>query len=223
MTYDEDAAAQLALTPSLAGISDPLTVNWQFMGMNHVRVQVDPSTHIAAFSADPNWFGTETLTVTATWRYLTSDTATITVTVNPINDPPHWSPIPTLAMVEDAGEATVSLPVFLSDPDHPLSALTISTSNPIGLIASLETATKTLRLVPVPNFFGQASVEVTATDPLGASSSQQIRATITPVNDAPALSTIPNQSVREGGAFACIALSACRRQQLCSYLALQPG
>lgn len=205
---DEDATATLALRDFLSGVSAPSSVLWRFSGQTNVQVQLDPATGIATFSAGPDWAGTETVTVTATSRDMVSGAKAITVTVNPVNDVPRWSPFPVLLMQEDGAQASMSLTQFLHDPDHPLQELVLAVSEPVGLIASLDPTAGTIQLKPALNFFGQASASLTATDPLGASSSQVLRAMVTPVNDPPAIAVIPDQSIQEGGAFAPIELSA---------------
>ncbi|MBI2495275.1 MAG: FG-GAP repeat protein, partial [Candidatus Omnitrophica bacterium] len=208
VAFDEGATAALTLRDFLSGVGDPASVAWRFSGQTNVQVQLDPATGIATFSAGPDWAGTETITVTATSRDMLSDTKAVTVAVNPLNDAPRWSPFPVLLMQEDGAAASMSLAQFLSDPDHPVQELALAANGAVGLIVNLDAPTGTIRLTPVLNFFGQASVSLTATDPLGASSSHVLRATVMPVNDAPALANILDQTIQEGQVFGAIDLNA---------------
>lgn len=206
VTFGEDTSTQLDLKSFVTGVADPLTVTWRFTRNTQVSVGVASDTGVATFSAAPGWFGTESVTATATSKDMISDTKAITVTVNPINDAPRWLPFPAMEMLEDSAGVSVDLSQFLSDPDNPLGTLTLAVSQATGVTVNLDPATQILQLVPILNFYGQASVLVTATDPLGASSSQSLGATVLPVNDPPAISGIPNQEIREGAAFVPIPL-----------------
>ncbi len=59
---------------------------------------------------------------------------------------------------------------------------------------------------PYADWFGQEAITVEVRDPGGLTDTRSIPFTVTPVNDPPVASLLPNQSVYVGGAFLTIAL-----------------
>ena len=110
-----------------------------------------------------------------------SNTATITVVVNGVNDDPVVSP-DSLAVIEDGA---VSIALVASDADGPQDALTLSivehpTSGTVALSGSLATYT------PNANFVGDDSFSFQAQDAVGARSNIAIVAiSVTDENDPP--------------------------------------
>lgn len=208
VTFDEESSTQLDLASFVTGVSDPRSVAWTATEQAAVAIQIDPASHLATFSAGPNWFGAESITLRATSTTMQSDSKTITVTVTPINDAPRWMPFPAIGLEEDGIGASLALPNFIQDPDHATEQLDLAVSDPVGLMPSLDEATGLLRLELLPDFFGPASVVVTATDPERASSQATVRATVLPINDPPLLSDIPGQEIHEGEGFVPVALDA---------------
>jgi hypothetical protein len=109
--------------------------------------------------------------------------ASITVSVTAVNDPPTISSVSNQAMTEDTTR-TVSL-----------SATDVEGNTPIGFSVSggsVSTVSgsisgSTLTLTPAANYFTSSPITftVTATDSLGAPSSVTFSVTVAPVNDAP--------------------------------------
>ncbi|MDP3703837.1 MAG: FG-GAP-like repeat-containing protein, partial [Candidatus Omnitrophota bacterium] len=193
VTFDEDTSTQLNLASFVTGVSDPLSISWAFSGNTSVAVQVNPATGVATFSAAPDQFGTEMIMATATSTTMLSNSKTITVTINPVNDAPRWTPFPVIELLEDGAGASLVLPQFVSDPDHPTGQLIFTVTDIEGMNASLDVATSTLSVTPLPEVSGQATVRVTATDPLGAASPQLLRVTVIPTNDPPTTTLLVGQ------------------------------
>ena len=57
------------------------TLSWSVSGNSNVAVSINPTTHVATFTAPTGWTGSETLTFTLTDTSGDSDTDTMTVTV----------------------------------------------------------------------------------------------------------------------------------------------
>ncbi|MFC2133818.1 hypothetical protein ACFLTH_04315 [Bacteroidota bacterium] len=64
-------------------------INWEVSGNTNISVSIDPNTRIATFDSPSNWYGSENITFKATDEGGLTDSKTITVTVNPVNDAPY--------------------------------------------------------------------------------------------------------------------------------------
>ena len=123
----------------------------------------------------------------------TSDNATISITVAPVNDPPTLDPIPTQFMDEDT-ELTITL--NFSDPDNDLE-LTYDSSNRDDIVLSHDG--NQLTLAPVENFYGRMgiTVEVTEIDGDNQRASQSFNLAIAGVNDPPVVVPIGDIETEE--------------------------
>jgi len=122
-----------------------------------------------------------------------SDSFTLT-----INLAPTISPIANQNMVEDTPAAPISFTV--GDNETPAAALTLTalTSNPAlipisGIAFAGSGANRTLTLTPLAAQFGTSVITVTVSDSRD-SSRASFTLTVGPINDAPTISNIPNQT-----------------------------
>jgi large repetitive protein len=130
------------------------------------------------YTPNSGFNGTDTFTYKATDGTLDSSTATVTITVRPVNDAP---------VADDAAKATAE--------DTTLNASVPAASDPDGdsLIYELVDGTPGLTFnangsftyVPALNFHGTRSFTYRATDGILGSNSATITITVTPVDDAP--------------------------------------
>lgn len=137
-----------------------------------------------------NLYGTDSFTYTISDGAL-SDTATVTVTINPVNDAPTLDAIANRAIDEDAGQQTVNLTGISTGAFNEVQTITITAqSSNVALIPhptltyANPNATGTLRFTPVDNGWGSATINVTVSDGV----STTVRAflvTVNAVNDAP--------------------------------------
>jgi len=123
---------------------------------------------------------------------------TFTLTVNPVNDLPLVSPPANQTIDEDS--TTILLPFTVRDVETPAANLTVtaSSSNPalvpnINILLGGTGTNRALAITPLPNQFGAAIITLTASDSTGGTSSTNFVVNVTPVNDAPVLSTFSNQ------------------------------
>jgi hypothetical protein len=143
----------------------------------------------------------------------------ITINITPVNDAPTLNPIadqPTAGLLlEDSGQQTVNLSGITAGPANEstqnLTVTAVITSGNPNLVNNFiassvaPNGTATLKYTPVPNEFGTATVTVTVTDSGvngGANGDVNVTTrtftiTITPVNDAPTIDAIANQTVDE--------------------------
>ncbi|WP_217191097.1 Ig-like domain-containing protein [Pseudomonas shirazica] len=144
----------------------------------------------AIFTPKPNWNGTTTFTYRASDGSLYSNTATVTVTVTPVNDPPSVSNA-SLSLDEDT-VGTLTLEVTDVDlnfeGDSHIWSI-VSAPNAAHGAASI-TGNK-LTFTPVKDWNGTTTMTYRATDSKGAiSNTATITIIVRPVNDAPVVKPV---------------------------------
>ncbi|MEZ0311747.1 MAG: beta strand repeat-containing protein [Myxococcota bacterium] len=107
-----------------------------------------------------------------------SVTATVSITITPVNDAPTVSATPTLVIDEDTSIHITAANLGVSDIDNSTSQISITIANGGGYLVSDHDIT------PLPNLAGSLAVPVTISDGT-ASVDATLTLTVTPVNDAP--------------------------------------
>ena len=149
-SFAEDDALTLDLDDYVEDPEDPdPALTWAVTGNTNITVSINLATHVAQFSAPSHWHGAETMTFTVTDPLGSDDSAAITVTVIPVNDPPTvTSPPETTAVVS----TPYVYPVQAHDPDNdPVAGAAVSlqaggdtltfslTQSPAGMLIDPET------------------------------------------------------------------------------------
>ena len=108
--------------------------------------------------------------------------------------PPVFSTIPEQQLNEDS-QAAIDLTDYVSDSDSDISELQYSVQTLEVMSLSIEGSILTID--PNPNWNGQRTISVTVID--GDNNSDQISfsVTVNPVNDAPILSQLPSQVIKQ--------------------------
>ena len=183
LAIDEDTVGTLTL-----GVTD---VDLQFEGDSHTWsiVTAPNAAHGTAsitgnkltFTPAKDWNGTTTLTYRATdSKSATSNTATITITVRPVNDAPVASN-GTLTVAEDTS-GTVTLVATDVEGD----SLTYSVvTQPNAAHGTVTISGNKATFTPKPNWNGTTSFTYRANDGTVNSNTATVTVTVTPVNDAP--------------------------------------
>jgi VCBS repeat-containing protein len=209
---NEDAGAQTVNGFATAISRGPANESGQALTFN---VSMTGSTGGLTFSSGPAIDASGNLTYTATANangtatfnaVLTDDgsntppndntsaTASFTITVNAVNDPPSFVLGGNQTVSEDAGLQTMggfasSISVGpANESAQTITSFNVTNDNNGLFIGQPSIATNgTLTYTPAPNAFGSALVSVTATDSGGATSSpaQTFTITVSPINDAP--------------------------------------
>jgi hypothetical protein len=183
---------------------------------NPVIAYTSPNaTGTLTFTPSADAFGTATITVTVMDDGGTANggvdtvTQTFTVTVIHVNQPPTLDVIPDATILEDAGTQTVNLNrVSAGGGETQNITITATSDNPALVPNPTVTYTSpngsgTLTYTPVANAFGTATITVTVKDDGGTANGgvdtlvRTFTVTVTPVNDAPTLDTIPGVTVTE--------------------------
>ena len=176
----------------------PDQLSWAASGSTNVIVVIDPVSHIVNFSALPDWFGSENVTLTVTDPDGATDSQTIVVTVIAVNDPPVVSDIPDIWLPEDGYNDSIDLDDYVYDPDDPDSAMSWSVTGNVNVIAYIDPVTHVLNVSAFPNWNGIEFLNFTATDPVGAVASDGVVVvTVSPVNDPPVVLPLPQISFAE--------------------------
>ncbi len=129
--------------------------------------------------------------------------STVSIMVTPVNDAPSVAAIPApVTAVEDAGAVIVNLAGVFADADgDPLTLSVTGTSNPTLFTGAPSIGGGTLTMNLAPNQNGSSTVTLQAQDPSGATVTADVSITVTPVNDAPTVTTpIPDMNPPEDSA-----------------------
>jgi hypothetical protein len=145
-------------------------------GQVHVRIKIHDNGSVD-FYADPNWYGTENITIRATDPSGALGEDIITVTVLPVND------FPTLSQIPDqegfGGETWIlDLKTYLSDVDNDLTELEIICDSQHITIAG------TVLIFQYPKDMKEDMVQITVRDPNDANASTVFNITLKEVGMA---------------------------------------
>ena len=221
------------------GALDPASVTVLAPGPASGSTLVDPGTGSITYTPDPNTNGVDS------FDYRVCDlgkaglppacaTATVAVTIDPVDDPPTITPIPDQVISEDG--STGPLAFTLDDVDTPIGALSLSptptSSNTLlvpngNLTLGGAGASRTIQAAPAAdqndgNAGGPALVTVTVTD--GTTPVTEVfQVSVTAVDDPPTITTIPDQVISEDGTTGPLAFTIGDVDTPIGTLALSPG
>lgn len=168
--------------PVLANDSDPNGDPLQIVAVGSPPVgSVNYTTSEVIYTPPPNWWGVVSFSYTVSDGAGGQASATVTVTVVAVNDPPVAND-DTLTVAED-GSGIVYPLTNDSDPDGETLTISAVGSARHGRVTTV--AGNGLQYVPSANFYGTDAFSYTVQDPAGATATATVRITITPVNDLP--------------------------------------
>jgi hypothetical protein len=186
--------------------STPEEMAWSYSGNSQLQVSID-ANHVATVTIpDTNWYGSETITFTATDPGGKSDGDSAVFTVTNVNDAPVVSDIPDQTIDEGQTFATIDLNAYVDDIDNDDSEIVWSYTGNSELIVQIDENNMATVSTPNADWNGSETITFKATDPGGLSDSNAATFTVNPVNDAPVVSDIPDQTIDEGESFVSIAL-----------------
>ncbi|HEX2394134.1 MAG TPA: Ig-like domain-containing protein, partial [Bacteroidales bacterium] len=135
-----------------------------------------------------------------------SNTVTVTITINPLNDPPVVTDIPGQTISEGSTFATIDLNNYVADPDNPNNTIDWTYSGNSLLTVSISAGKIATISIPSTDWFGSETITFKATDPASDWDEDQAVFTVNSENDPPVISDIPNQTILEGASFSTINL-----------------
>ena len=202
-----EAAADVAATREDEAVEIPVLDNDADLDGDPLRVRsVSPARHGAAeVSADgtsavytppPNFHGSDRFTYVVADEGGLADTATVEVTVTPVNDAPEA----TDDRATTPEDEPVEVPVLDNDADLDGDRLRVRSVTPARNGTAAVSADGTdVTYTPAPNYHGPDRFTYVVADPDGLADTASVEVTVTPVNDGPApVGTIPDQLLDEG-------------------------
>ncbi len=219
-TINEDAStAPLSFTigdietPATSLIITATSSNPSLVPNNNIVIGGSGAIRTVTVTPNATISGTTAITLTVDDGNGAAASDVFTLTVNPINQAPTLAPIAALTISEDAGLQIVDLSGISSGATNENQAVSIAAAssnpslipNPNVSYASPSTS-GTLAFTPVHNGAGTATITVTVSDGQAQNSTatRTFVVTVDPVNDAPTISNIGDQSITQNGATAII-------------------
>jgi serine protease AprX len=175
-----DVLAANPTTPDSDPEGDPLFVS---LGTDVANGDLTLSSDgTFTYLPDENFFGEDTFTYTLSDGDLTDGSATVTITVNAVNDPP----VPSLDAASTDEDVPVNIAVLTGATDvegDPISLLSIT--QPAHGTTVINGDGVTVYYTPTSNFYGTDSFDYTISDGNGGTASATVTITVNPINDAP--------------------------------------
>jgi hypothetical protein len=177
---DEDTAVTIDVLANDTDVDgDTLTVNSLSNPANGTAVV--NADHTVTYSPDADFNGSDSFTYTASDGKGGTDTATVIITVNAVNDPPLAAD----DSVTTEEDTPVNIAVLTNDSDVDGDNLAVSSvSTPMNGTAVIETD-GTITYTPAANFNGSDSFTYSISDGNGGTDTATVFITVTPVNDPP--------------------------------------
>ncbi len=160
-------------------------LTWTYIGNNELSVSIDVTTRVATVTTpDPDWYGSETITFTATDPGLLSDADVAVFTAINVNDPPV--PADDDYGTDEDMALTIPAPGILgNDSDIDSSTLTAVLVTDVSNGTLILNADGSFSYGPNSNFNGTDTFTYKANDGTDLSSEAAVKITVNPVNDAP--------------------------------------
>ena len=159
---------------TVTAVSDPIGGTVVLNGNNTIT-----------FTPTANTSGPASFTYTVSDGAGGTDTATVSITVTPVNDPPVAVDDTGITTPEDTAAVIPTATLTGNDTDIDGGPLTVTAvSDPIGGTVVLN-GNNTITFTPTANTSGPASFTYTVSDGALATDTATVSITVTPVNDAP--------------------------------------
>ncbi|MFN9738119.1 MAG: Ig-like domain-containing protein, partial [Pseudomonadota bacterium] len=208
-TLNEDAPLTIAAPGVLGNDTDVDTA----AGSLTTVLQNGPATGTLTLAANggftytpnANFKGSDSFTYFVNDGALNSTTpATVTLTVNAVNDPPTITGPANVTILEDQSTSALAVTVGgveTAPGSHVVTATSGNTSviPNAGIVLGGSGASRTVTVTPAANANGgPVTITLTVTDAGSASTSASFDVTVTPVNDAPGFVVGPNRNEAPG-------------------------
>jgi len=157
------------------------------------------------YTPDVNYNGPDSFTFKANDGTVDSNIATVSITVNPVNDAPVLAGIPDISFDEDGSDSSIDLDAYYNDVETPAAGATfVVVSSFSGVSATIDSDTHVLTITGDPDFNGQGDITIRVTDAgdgtsPALSAEDTLHVTVNPVNDAPTASGTTLTVTEDGG------------------------
>ena len=198
--HEDDASPPVNLDDFVIDLDDDLdSLSWASRSESFVRVDIDPGTRQAVFSAAPDSFGEASIRLVVSDTDGLTDTVTVQVIVLPVNDPPEAQRRPPVyPRLGVAGEVVVPLSELISDADDIPDSLQIVLQSEGAVSARLSDDGQAV--VVSGEQTGRGIVRLTAEDRAGELTVGRLVAVVLPEGTtlAPKIAPLPVLRFREG-------------------------
>jgi len=181
VTTDEDTPVNITLTASDPD-GDELTYSVITGPANGTLNGTGPEL---TYNPNPNFNGSDSFTFKVNDGTIDSEPATVTITVNPINDAPVAND-DSAATDEDTA---VVVNVLTNDSDVDNDTLTVESVTQGSIGSVVKNADNTVTYTPNPNLNGTDSFSYIVTDSKGGTDSATVTVTVNATNDPPVANT----------------------------------
>ena len=188
-TVDEDTSENiinvLANDSILPDAGETLTITAVGPTDNNGTVTIAPGGTHLLYTPAPDFFGTETFTYTVSDGSGGTDTGTVVVTVNNVNEQPIANDDTTTTVAEDSADNIINVLTNDTDPDGDTLTITAVGTGSQGGTIQIADGASSIRYTPAADKFGTETFTYTISDGNGGSDTATVTVTITPVNDNP--------------------------------------
>ena len=197
--------SSISLSNYVSDVETAITdIQWSYsssLNPSNLIVDITPVKNANVSVVDENWNGSETITFKAEDGDGGSDEDAVIFEVNAVNDAPVIGDIPGESVAEGTAFATIDLDIYIDDAETSDENILWTHSNPTNYNVSISSS-RDATITPVdPEWNGSESIVFTAEDEEGIQVSDGATFTVTPVNDPPVVSNIPDQTINEGNLF----------------------
>jgi VCBS repeat-containing protein len=194
-TTPEDTVVTIAvLTNDTDADGNTLSIASVTQG-SHGTVGINPDGTLT-YTPALNFFGTDSFSYTASDGQGGTDTATVSMTVFPVNDAPNAN--------DDAAttpeDTAISIAVLGNDTDVDGNSLSVGAVTQGSYGSVTINADQTITYTANADWFGTDTFTYTASDGQGGTDTATVNITVTPVNDVPVADAGPDVIVNEGQA-----------------------
>ena len=193
VTTDEDIDVDIDLSLLVSDPDDGVDLTTISIGTNPVNgsiTNINTATGVVTYSPNNHYFGSDSFTFTIDdFSGGSSNLATISITINSINDLPVASD--QAVVTDEDTDVDIDIAALVTDVDHTIDFATINIVNsPVnGVITGINPTTGIVTYSPNANYNGADSFTYTVSDGSGGLSNLgTISKTITSINDLPILS-----------------------------------
>ena len=191
LSMREDAvdSTSLNLTDIFTG-TGPL--NFSAETQSVMNVTISDSGQVI-FRPRKNWHGS----VKATFRAddgRKNSTKDVTVTVNAVNDPPNFDPLPEITILEGGSDSSLDLDDYINDVDNDIEDVTFYVEPGEHVDATLLEG-NVVRFHSPGNWYGEDHVGIKAKDPDIYSNSETVRVIVSKMNDPPTITALSDRTV----------------------------
>jgi len=186
-------------------------ITWTYSGNSPYVISI--VNNIATVTIpNADWYGSRTITFTATddGAGPLSDSDAATFTVNPVNDRPMVTDIPSQIIEEGESFTTITLDNYVSDVETSDANISWTYSGDSELSVSISSGRVATISTPGADWNGSETITFTARDDDSSPLSDSDAATFTvnATNDPPVVGNIPNQEITKAESFTTINLDS---------------